>query len=138
MSGSLQLDNTEMPVGAAQKSPRITYFKWGRLDIEGYEQPFKDAKLYPGGAIEWDWNLTGTRHDPGIQPADVEEVLEHGARVVVLSKGVEERLKTKQETLDLLEERGIEVHVLQTERAIEKYNMLAADQAVGALIHSTC
>ena len=29
------------------------------------------AKLYPGGARAWDWRETGTRHRPGIQPADI-------------------------------------------------------------------
>ena len=120
------------------KSPCITFFEWGKLEIEGFDAPFKDAKLYPGGAREWDWSETGTRHVPGIQVADVDELLEHGAQVVVLSKGVHERLQTCAETLDMLRERGIEVHVLQTERAIEKYNDLCATAAVGALIHSTC
>jgi hypothetical protein len=120
-------------------SPRVTYFEWGRLDIEGYDAPFKDAKLYPGGAREWDWNETGMRHNPGILPGDVEELLEAGAAVVVLSKGVEEKLGTHAETLDLLASHGVEVHILQTERAIEKYNGLATEGlAVGALIHSTC
>lgn len=119
-------------------SPRITDFKWGRLDIEGYEAPFKDAKLYPGGAVEWDWNITGTRHNPGIQPPDVQEVLDHGARIVVLSKGVQEQLGCCTETLDMLKQKGIEVYVLQTEQAIRKYNELAETELVGALIHSTC
>jgi len=120
------------------KSPKITHFEWGVTQVEGFDEPFKDVKLFPGGAREWDWGETGTRHVPGIQPDDVEELLEHGAEVVVLTKGVHERLKTKPETLKMLEERGVEVHVLQTEKAIEKYNELAETQAVGALVHSTC
>ena len=74
------------------QSPRISHLSWGRLEIEG-QGAFKDAKLYPGGAREWDWRETGTRHMPGIQAADVEELLEHGAQVVVLSKGVLARLQ---------------------------------------------
>jgi len=34
----------------------------------------------------------GTRHEPGIQPADVQELIEHGAKAVVLSKAFWERL----------------------------------------------
>lgn len=120
-------------------SPEITLFKWGRLEAAGYDKPFRDAKLYPGGAHEWDWNETGTRHDPGIQPADVDALLEQGAMVIVLSKGVQLRLKTQPETLAYMEEKGIVVYQLQTEEAINKYNQLAqAGEAVGALIHSTC
>jgi hypothetical protein len=66
---------------------------------------FKDAKLFPGGAREWDWSETGTAHVPGIQPTDVTELLEHGATVVVLSKGVYERLRVCPETLKMLSDR---------------------------------
>jgi hypothetical protein len=117
-------------------SPRITRLSWGRLDVE--DGSFKDAKLFPGGSREWDWNETGTRHTPGIQPTDVEELLEHGATVVVLSKGFHERLGVCQETLRMLEEKGVGVHVEQTEAAVERYNELSEHERVGALIHSTC
>lgn len=119
-------------------SPRITHLSWGRLDVEGQAAPFKDAKLFPGGAREWDWRETGTRHIPGIQPADVEELLDHGATVVVLSKGIHERLQVCPETIQMLQERGIPVHILQTEAAVRLYNALREKERVGGLIHSTC
>jgi hypothetical protein len=120
------------------RSPRIKGFSWGNLDVEGSEQPHKDAKLFPGGCRAWDWNETGTSHQPGIQPADVEELLDHGATVVVLSTGMYERLGVCPETLRLLDSRNVPVHVLQTEQAIRRYNELAETEAAGALIHSTC
>ena len=119
-------------------SPRIADLSWGHLEVEGQDAAFKDAKLFPGGARAWDWNETGTHHTPGIQPADVEELLEHGAEVVVLSKGIHERLQVCSETLQLLEDRGIPVHTLQTERAVERYNELCETEPVGGLFHSTC
>jgi hypothetical protein len=121
-----------------QISPQITHFSWGQIDIEGFKDSFKDAKLFPGGAREWDWSETGTRHEPGIQPADVQELLDHGAKVIVLSKGVHERLHVCVETLALLKEKGITTYVLQTEEAVERYNELCRTERVGALIHSTC
>jgi hypothetical protein len=120
-------------------SPRITHLSWGRLEVEGQEAAFKDAKLWPGGAREWDWNETGTRHRPGIQPADVRELIDHGAEVIILSKGVNERLQVKPETLVLLDEHGVDADVLQTEQAVERYNALQAEgKAVAGLFHSTC
>lgn len=119
-------------------SPQITHFEWGKIDVEGFER-FRDAKLYPGGAREWDWSETGTHHQPGIQPADVEELLQYGAQVVVLSRGVDEMLHVMPETLTMLEARGIAVYVLQSEAAVAQYNALsAAGEKVGALLHSTC
>ena len=99
----------------------------------------KDFKLWPGGGRAWDWNETGTLHEPGIQPADVEELLERGSRAVVLSRGQEGQLKTSPETLNLLEARGVQVHVEETRTAVKLYNDLAAQgTAVGGLFHSTC
>lgn len=119
------------------RSPRITHLSWGQIEAEGVGAG-KDLKLYPGGGREWDWGETGTGHDPGIQPADVEELVEKGASVVVLSRGRAGRLKTSPETLAYLEQRGIEVHVRETKEAVALYNRLAETEAVAGLFHSTC
>jgi hypothetical protein len=72
-------------------SPAIVSVVWGRMEVAGLGVG-KDFKLYPGGGREWNWSETGTRHQPGIQPADVEELLTHGATVVVLSQGMDQQL----------------------------------------------
>ena len=120
------------------RSPRIARLTWAHLEVEGRERPYKDAKLFPGGSRAWDWSETATSHDPGIQPADVEELLANGATVVVLSTGMYERLGVCPETLRFFQEKSIPVHVLQTEKAVKRYNELAETEATGALIHSTC
>ena len=66
----------------SRDSPLIVAHEWGGLDIEGLGR-LRDAKLWPGGGREWDWDETGTRHVPGIQPADVDELLTHEPEVVV-------------------------------------------------------
>ena len=120
-------------------SPLVTHLSWGRLQVEGWDGQFKDAKLFPGGAREWDWSETGTSHDPGIQPADVEEFLDRGVTVVVLSKGFQERLQVCRETLRKLEERKVPVYVERTGEAVRLYNELRKEnEKVGALVHSTC
>ena len=118
------------------RSPKVTHLSWGRLEVE--DGSFKDAKLFPGGARAWDWNETDMRHEPGIQPADVEELLERGATVVVLSKGFHGQLGVTPEALRLLEDNGVTAHVRQTEDATLLYNQLRETERVGALIHSTC
>ena len=118
--------------------PRVTANSWGSVAVEGINQPFKDVKLYPGGAREWDWNETGTRHVPGIQPADVQELIDNGARVIVLSVGMEGALQVMPETIAHLESNDVTHHVLRTDEAVNLYNQLADSVQVGALIHSTC
>ena len=71
---------------AELKSPRISHLLWGHVEVEGHP-PFKDTRVFPGGAREWDWRETGTHHVPGIQPADVQELIEHGAKAGCCLKG---------------------------------------------------
>jgi hypothetical protein len=120
------------------QSPRILALSWGKMEIEGVGHG-RDFKLWPGGGREWDWRETNTRHVPGIQVADVEELLEHGATVVVLTRGMLRVLQTCPETLDYLRQRGVTTHVEETKAAAELYNRLAEEgQPVGGLFHSTC
>ena len=56
------------------RSPKISAISWGRMEVDGVGSG-KDFKLWPGGGRPWDWNETGTHHDPGVQPADVEETM---------------------------------------------------------------
>src|SRR3982750_1246196 len=119
-------------------SPQINHVSWGRLDVQGQTEPYKDAKVFPGGSREWNWRETGTAHKPRIQIADVQELLEHGSKVVVLSRGMAECLHVPRDTLDFLKERQIAVHVLPTKEAAALYNKLAETDPVGGLFHTTC
>jgi hypothetical protein len=107
------------------------------MEIEGLGAG-RDFKLYPGGGRAWDWKETGTHHVPGIQPADIQELLDHGSRVVVLSRGMQLALQTCPETIQLLRDQGITYHVEETKAAVELYNQLAQTEPVGGLFHSTC
>jgi hypothetical protein len=122
---------------APDRSPRILAVSWGRMTVDGLDEG-KDFKLYPGGGRAWDWAETGTQHEPGIQPADVAELLERGATTVVLSRGMESRLHVDPATLALLAEHGVEVYVAETRAAVARYNELAGHASVGGLFHSTC
>lgn len=120
-----------------KSSPRILAVSWGHMEVEGIGEG-KDFKLYPGGGREWDWSETGLSHSPGIQPADVQELLDRGAAAVVLSRGMEERLRVDPAALEYLEQQSVEVHVAETREAVQIYNNLAGAVPVGGLFHSTC
>ena len=120
-----------------KRSPRIINISWGHMEVEGLGTG-KDFKLYPGGGRQWDWRETHTEHVPGIQPADVQELLDRGSKVVVLSRGMQLMLRTCPETLQLLKDNGVGVYVEETRKAAELYNKLAGREPVGGLFHSTC
>jgi hypothetical protein len=122
----------------SQATPRVAHIEWGKIEIDGAKH-FKDAKVFPGGARGWDWRETGTEHVPGIQLADAEELLDAGADVIVLSRGMQLVLQVPAATVSALEALGVEVHVAQTEEAVRLLNELAAQgRKIGALLHSTC
>jgi hypothetical protein len=102
-------------------------------------QTFKDCKVWPNGAAAWDWGLTGTHHVPGIQPADIAELLEHGALELVLSRGMQLALHTCPETEELLRAKAIPYHIEETGRAVALFNRLWLEgRKVGGVFHSTC
>lgn len=121
----------------AATSLRIVSVEWGRIEIED-GQVLKDVKLWPGGARAWDWNETGTRHEPGVQPADLTELLRHSMTELVVGTGYRGRLGVSSDALELLDRRGVTCHVVPTPEAVPLYNQLCATKPVGALIHTTC
>lgn len=119
----------------------VEYSAWGKMKISIGDQVllFKDCKVWPGGAAVWDWSLTGTQHVPGIQPADVEELLAQAVEVVVLGCGVFSRLGVCPETKTFLGANAVEVHCLSTREAVKFYNDLVRQgYRVGGLFHSAC
>lgn len=118
-------------------SPTVTSISWGRTQVDGLGR-FKDVKLWPGGGRAWDWTETNTSHRPGVQPGDITELLDHGCEAIILGSGMLGALGVCPETLELLRERGVEVHVERTEAAVALYNRLAGSRPVGGLFHSTC
>jgi hypothetical protein len=106
--------------------------------VEGASSPLRDAVLFPGGAHEWDWHESHTGHRAGVQPRAVAELVDRGARIIVLATGVLGLLRIAPETVALLEREGVGVHALRTPAAVDRYNSLAETEPVGALIHSTC
>lgn len=124
-----------------QHTIEITYISWGRIEvtINGESRTFKDCKVWPGGATGWNWNDTGTRHQPGIQPEDIEDIIARDIEVMILSQGMNLRLHIPRSTEKLLQSRGIEYHIEQTRRAIEMFNeLMRKGKKVGGIFHSTC
>jgi hypothetical protein len=131
------LDGMETVVKRQRRPPRIVRVPWGCMEVEGLGVG-KDSKLYPGGGRAWDWAETGTRHLPGIQPADVEEFVARGCDHRRAVPGMNKQLHVPPHTRRYLEERSITVHVAETREAVKIYNDLADGTVVAGLFHSTC
>ncbi|XP_039359915.1 mth938 domain-containing protein isoform X5 [Mauremys reevesii] len=124
---------------AMSSSPEIASLSWGQMMVKGCSTTYKDCKVWPGGSRTWDWRETGTNHSPGVQPADLEEVVKKGVKTLVIGRGMSEALQVPASTVDYLKKNGIDVLVLQTEKAVKEYNALVAQGVkVGGVFHSTC
>ncbi|KAI3354541.1 hypothetical protein L3Q82_019045, partial [Scortum barcoo] len=110
-------------------SPEISSLSWGHMKVKGCSSSYKDCKVWPGGSRAWDWRETGTDHHPGVQPADLEEVLKKGIDLLVIGRGMSEALQVPSTTLDFVRQKGVDVKVLQTEKAVAEYNKLAGQGA---------
>ena len=93
------------PYRSRKVSPRITHIAWGQMKIEGVPAG-RDFKVYPGGARPWDWKESNTHHVPGIQPQDVQELLDKGLEIIILSQGMQLALHTSQEAHQLISRHG--------------------------------
>uniref|UniRef100_A0A8C4XWF9 Mth938 domain-containing protein n=3 Tax=Gopherus evgoodei TaxID=1825980 RepID=A0A8C4XWF9_9SAUR len=123
----------------AMSSPEIASLSWGQMMVKGCSTTYKDCKVWPGGSRTWDWRETGTNHSPGVQPADLEEVVKKGVKTLVIGRGMSEALQVPASTVDYLKKNGIDVLALQTEKAVKEYNALVAQGVkVGGVFHSTC
>ena len=119
----------------------ITELSWGNMavSIAGEKLHFKDCKIWPGGARAWDWSETGTHHSPGIQPADIEEILEKDVEMVVLTRGQLGRLGISPQVETFLRERRVDYRIEKTKKAVTLFNELVQKgKRVGGLFHSTC
>jgi hypothetical protein len=121
-----------------QNSPIIEHLSWGVMEVAGLGSG-KDVKLWPGGGRAWDWTETNTRHVPGIQIADIAQLIDQGANVVVLTRGMDLVLQTCAETIAWLNDHDVLYHILETRQAAKMYNELAMQGfPVGGVFHSTC
>ncbi|KAM8904572.1 LOW QUALITY PROTEIN: mth938 domain-containing protein [Spinachia spinachia] len=116
-------------------SPQTASLSWGKMKVKGCSSSYKDCTVWPGGSRAWDRE---TEHAPGVQPADLEEVLKKGIDLLVIGRGMKEALQVPSSTLNLVQ-KGIKVRVLETETAVTEYNKLASEgTVVGGIFQSTC
>uniref|UniRef100_A0A2I3HMG9 Mth938 domain-containing protein n=1 Tax=Nomascus leucogenys TaxID=61853 RepID=A0A2I3HMG9_NOMLE len=117
-------------------SPEIASLSWGQMKVKGSNTTYKDCKVWPGGSRTWDWRETGTEHSPGVQPADVKEVVEKGVQTLVIGRGMSEALKAPTQQLPS----GVHVRaVVQFHLATASWHILKrCKTAAGLSIKHVC
>lgn len=132
---------------------------WGTITLRaGVTKIFKDVIILPSKEQpfqEWNWQAEKPfmRHHPGIRIIDIENLIfKHTPTpdVIILSQGRGHGgqrdnpgpgiLEVCAGVKEHIESQGVEVHILKTAAAIEKYNELRNEgkKHIAALIHTTC
>lgn len=126
---------------AQQQTPQVEKYDFGVIRVDGKEYR-RDVIIYPGAGStgeaarvngSW-WRKEGHRLDK----ADLNEVVAAKPEVLVVGTGYYSCMQVPAETLEFLQNVGIEVYAEPTTQACQKYNELKDIRKVVAALHLTC
>jgi hypothetical protein len=115
------------------KPPHIDSYRFGLIVVDNQAYS-KDLLLLPDGVTPNWWRDSG--HKLAID--DLGAVLEALPEVLVVGQGSTSRMKVPPETRRAIEEVGIELIVLSTSEACQRYNELSQQRRTAAALHLTC
>jgi hypothetical protein len=112
--------------------PEIEGYDFGRVTIDGREET-RDVIVLPERVLR-DWS----RKDGHVLVLqDLEEVLDELPERLLIGTGAYGRMQPDPSTLEALRARGVEVEVLPTAKAVQRYAQLDPRKTAAAL-HLTC
>lgn len=113
---------------------RIEEYEYGRIRIDGREER-SDVILTDELHPDW-WRDEGH----ALSMDDLKIVVEAGPDVLVVGTGTQGNMRPEPGLEQELAERGIEVEVHRSPRAVERYNELTelGERSVAAAFHLTC
>jgi hypothetical protein len=111
---------------------RISDYSFGRIVVDGAEH-HRDVIILPNRIVANWWREDGH----SLVVADLEGVIDELPECLIVGCGAHGRLRPDPATVDSLRADGIDVDVLLTGEAVEKYN--ASDpRHTAAALHLTC
>lgn len=111
----------------------IETYQFGQITIDGrtYRQ---DVLILPDRVNDQWWR----QQSHLLQLQDVEEVLAATPQVLVVGTGMYGRMQVDQELADYLAQKNIDLVILPTREACDRFNQLAGSRKVAAAFHLTC
>src|SRR5437762_347363 len=107
---------------------RIGDYRFGHLTVEGRELT-RDVIVLPDRVVENWWRREG--HE--LVWDDLDAVVDELPERLVVGTGADERMRPDGAVLDRLRDRGVEVEVLPTDRAVTRYEELDPATTAAAL-----
>jgi hypothetical protein len=112
--------------------PEIHGYTFGRVTIDGHEETL-DVIVLPDRVVRGWWRKEGH----GLVLEDLNAVLDELPERLLVGTGAYGRLRPDPGTLETLRARGVEVEVLTTAEAVQRYAQLDPRKTAAAL-HLTC
>jgi hypothetical protein len=112
--------------------PEIKSYDFGRVTIDG-RQETRDVIVLPGRVVRGWWRKEGH----GLVLEDLDEVLDELPERLLVGTGAYGQLQPDPGALEALRARGVDVEVLPTAEAVERYGQLDPRRTAAAL-HLTC
>jgi hypothetical protein len=112
--------------------PVIEDYEFGRVTVDRREET-RDVIVLPGRVVRGWWRKEGH----GLVLEDLDEVLAELPERLLLGTGAYGQLRPDRGTLETLRARGVDVEVLSTAEAVQRYAELDPQKTAVAL-HLTC
>jgi hypothetical protein len=112
--------------------PEIEGYAFGRVSVDGREET-RDIIVLPERIVRGWWRNEGHR----LVLEDLDEVLDELPERLLVGTGAYGRMRPDPGALETLRARGIEVEVLPTADAVQRYTRLDPRKTAAAL-HLTC
>lgn len=112
---------------------RIDEFHFGRIVINGHTYR-QDVIILPNRVLPNWWRKEG--HSLAIE--DLQQAMSPLPRILIIGVGVYGRMEVPESTKEEIEAQGVELMVMPTSEACEKYNQLRGEERVVAALHLTC
>jgi hypothetical protein len=112
--------------------PEMGRYGFGRPTVDGREET-RDVIVLPERIVRGWWRKKGH----GLVLEDLDEVLDELPERLLVGTGAYGRMRPDPRALETLRARGIEVEVLPTADALERYTQLDPRKTAAAL-HLTC
>ena len=112
---------------------KITHYSFGTITIDGHTYT-SDVIIYPD-SVDSKW-----RRKEGhlLQIEDLADIMIAKPSVLVIGTGASGLMKVPKKTLEYLNSNGVEIHIHDTKKAAELYNMIASQKPAIAALHLTC
>ena len=113
---------------------QITSYRFGQVEIDG--KGYHSDVIITASQVHDNW---WRREGHNLVIEDLAVVLEQDPQVIVIGSGYYGRMQVPRQTRDWLHKRGIQLEVVPTSQAVERYNELQRHGAsVVAALHLTC